>query len=175
MDHTKDSLIEALHLNEEEFEKITSILATLGQESVADVADKIDSEKTEQTIYHVSTFLYKMLAESLTSSFDKFLVDLTEKENVAIDEQEIKKSINIIVGFLNNAPKETDDQKLSLMLIPILFLGATGLIPLSFCIDLIAQISKFFKFSTIDLIRSIGTLGEFLDPLLEVPKNQSVN
>ena len=163
MDHKKESIIEALNLDLDDYNKTADILGSLDEISVNDVIEKIKSTKIKKAEYYVSIFTILVSTNALENVFNKFLLTTTTTE--AANNIDIPNAIATLAGFLATTDRQTIESKLAIIMIPIILLGATGEIPNSICVELLVKIIKLHKCSLAELIDASVILGLFLDPL----------
>jgi len=166
IDHTKQSLIESMHLKEEDYKTVMDCIGTLHESKpLPDMITDLESKKIEKVNYYVSIYTFTMMQTAAQKSFAKFATNAIDTEKTT-DEQDIRDALSILLGFVQNNDVTSDVTKISMLLIPIIVMAATKIIPLSLCIETLVQALEFNNISLTDIFKGTAALGEFIDPIL---------
>ena len=157
------NLFEELNVNEEDYHKLVDVIK--GQGTYDEMVQKIKSLDIENKEIHTLITSWKMLipaiAEGMFNLLDK---KKSERFQVYKAKELVKESLMHVITFLQVIEKDDSTVKFATVLIPVLILGITTLVPISFCINVLKDLIKLHGFTYQDIIKGTGVVLTFIDP-----------
>jgi len=166
MDHKKETLFEALNLNDKDYKSfLDSLNKTLREEGFEKVGETFENLTMENKQDYFSLFVFSILDKTLEISFDNFMMDRVQKDlNIGGSPKIIKESLLSISGFVQVIDNDNPIHKALSLFISITPLIANVSVPNSMIIKMFIEIIDFLKLPYNDIISGLGIYLEVIDP-----------